>query len=149
MDIKSVSSSSVPSYQTGKNGTDSASGTKVASNSSESTAAISRKITEARTKQASDAADLQTRRVEQMGKLDKQREMQRDQLEKLVERMDEFVSTFNKGLSFRIDEQSGRNIVTVYEVKSGAVVRQIPNEEMLELSQQIADFHGGLMSTKV
>ncbi|WP_087021543.1 flagellar protein FlaG [Thaumasiovibrio subtropicus] len=149
MDIKSVSSSSVPSYQTGTQGTDSASGTKVAKDNSDNAAAVSRRLSEARTKQASDMADLQTRRVEQMDKLDKQRELQRDQLEQLVERMDEFVSTFNKGLSFRIDEQSGRNVVTVYEVKSGDVVRQIPNEEMLELSKQIAEFHGGLMSTKV
>ncbi|OOF16678.1 flagellar biosynthesis protein FlaG, partial [Salinivibrio sp. PR919] len=58
---------------------------------------------------------MQQRRVEQAERLNETREMQREQLEKLVERLDEFMSSFNKGLAFRLDEDTGRSIITVYE----------------------------------
>jgi len=75
--------------------------------------------------------------------------MQRQQLEKVVERLEEFVGTLNKGLAFRIDEESGRSIVTIYDKSSGAIVRQIPDEDILKLSRQIAPHSGGLVPTQV
>ena len=70
------------------------------------------------------------------------------QLEKLVSLLDEFVSTFNKGLSFRIDEQSGRSVVTVYEVKTGDVIRQIPEDHMLELIHKLSMHANGFIQEK-
>nr|WP_086941119.1 flagellar protein FlaG [Thaumasiovibrio occultus] len=155
MDIKSISSSAVSGYTS--TGTERASGTNVASNinhapghRADNAAALSRSLEQTRTQHAGDAAELHTQRVEQTSKLEQQQQVQREQLEAVVEQMEAFVSSLNKGLSFRIDEESGRSIVTVYEVTSGDIVRQIPNEEMLELSKRIAEYHhGGLMSTQV
>ncbi|MEL6115248.1 flagellar protein FlaG [Photobacterium sp. SP02] len=95
------------------------------------------------------AANTDVRRVEQSARLEEQQQLHRQQLEKLVESIEDFVGSMNKGLAFRIDEESGRQVVTVYEKASGEVVRQIPDEDMLALSRQIATYTTGLLTTKV
>ena len=75
-----------------------------------------------------------------------------DQRAKVMEQMQEFVSSINKGLSFRFDEASGRDVVTIYEADTGDVIRQIPEEEMLEVLRRLArdsDHRSGLLMTKV
>ncbi|WP_337162783.1 flagellar protein FlaG [Vibrio fluvialis] len=61
-----------------------------------------------------------------------------EQRAKMVERMNDFVTSINKGLAFRVDEESGREVVTIYEAKTGDIIRQIPEEEMLEVLRRLA-----------
>jgi flagellar protein FlaG len=122
------------------------SGTKIASNKSAS--GSQPEITNQQ-KTTANVEKLSRNRVDQAQGLQESRQRQQQQLELLVERLDAFVSTFNKGLSFRLDEESGRSIVTVYEVSTGDVIRQIPEKEMLELAQQITHHAGGLVAEKV
>ncbi|WP_434356335.1 flagellar protein FlaG [Parasalinivibrio latis] len=75
--------------------------------------------------------------------------LKRDQLEKMMEHLDEFVSSFNKGLAFKLDEDTGRSIITVYEKRSGQVIRQIPEEEVLELAKQLSGHASGLVTETV
>lgn len=100
-------------------------------------------------KMAQDVEKLSQNRVDQASSLKESRQSQKQQLEMLVERLDTFVSTFNKGLSFRLDDESGKNIITVYEVSSGDVIRQIPEKEMLDLAEQLSLHAGGLVVEKV
>ncbi|SIN75393.1 flagellar protein FlaG [Salinivibrio sp. ES.052] len=92
---------------------------------------------------------MQQRRVEQSQRIEDNRQLQRKQLERLVERLDEFMSDFNKGLAFRLDEDTGRSIVTVYEMNSGDIIRQIPEQEMLELAKQLSQHARGLVREQV
>lgn len=50
-----------------------------------------------------------------------------------------FVQKLGRDLDFRRDEQLGKNIVTVRDEKTRELVRQIPAEEILAMSRQIAD----------
>jgi len=71
---------------------------------------------------------------------------------KIAERLNEFVDSFNKGLAFRLDEESGRDVVTIYEASTGNVIRQIPDEEMLEVLRRLEQGQSsasGLLLTKV
>ena len=70
----------------------------------------------------------------------------------MVEQVSDFVKSINKGLSFRMDEESGRDLVTVYEASTGDIIRQIPEEEMLEVLRRLSrqqDHKSGLLSAKV
>jgi len=92
--------------------------------------------------------------VEATIELVKQREkLNKQERETMVEQMNEFISSINKGLSFRVDEQSGRDVVTIYEASTGDIIRQIPEEEMLEvlrrLRDQAARYSSGLVIDKV
>lgn len=136
MDISSVSTSSLPMPN-------SQSGTKVASKN-ESVSSLSNGKPP-----VAQSAQKEIQKLEAV-QAAQQQEAKRDrELEQLAEKLSEFVSTFNKGLSFRVDEQSGRNVVTVFEMSTGDVIRQIPDEEMLELVRQLAAHSSGLVAEKV
>ena len=144
MDVKPIASSSLPVQSSN-------SGTKFASSStgSQGLPPSVDNVNQGHIQQSSDKGQTDIRRVEQTASAEKQNEMQRQQLEKVVERLEEFVGTLNKGLAFRIDEESGRSIVTIYDKSSGEIVRQIPDEDILTLSRQIASHSGGLVTTQV
>lgn len=151
MDVKSVSTSSLPS-RSPENGTHSSVGTSIANKSKSQSQAIP--VPDAtpgsHITTSSDSGKSDVRRVEQSANAEQQHQLQREQLEKVVARIEEFVgTTLNKGLAFRIDEESGKNVVTIYDKRTGEVVRQIPDEEMLSLSRQLAHHSGGLVTTKV
>lgn len=50
-----------------------------------------------------------------------------------------------------MDEESGRDVVTIYEAKTGDVIRQIPDEEMLVVLRRLAEHtaNSGLLTEKV
>lgn len=62
-----------------------------------------------------------------------------DQLESAVELTNKAMEVSNFGLQFRIHEHSGRVQVKVVDSATKEVIREIPPEQMLEISAQIAD----------
>ena len=58
-------------------------------------------------------------------------------IEKTVEQISEFVNANARGLRFRVDDASGRTIVTVLNPNSGEVIRQIPTEEFLHYAAEL------------
>lgn len=71
-----------------------------------------------------------------------------DQLEEMAGQMESFIGTFNRGLKFRVDDDSGRQVVTVIDNTSGDIIRQIPSEELLDVITRLAEASGGLIDTK-
>ncbi len=55
-------------------------------------------------------------------------------LQKAVQQIQDFLSSSKRQLQFRIDDLSGRTVITVINPKSGEIVRQIPDEEVLRLA---------------
>jgi len=54
-------------------------------------------------------------------------------LSEAVSRMSDYVQNIRRGLEFTIDEELDRTVITVYDVESEEVIRQIPSEEFLEM----------------
>ncbi|MGS0824751.1 flagellar protein FlaG [Shewanella sp. 0m-8] len=69
-------------------------------------------------------------------------------IHEVANELNDMMSLMRKGLAFKVDEQSGQNIVRVLDVDSGDVIRQIPNEEALELAQKLAEVAGSLLKTE-
>jgi len=88
-----------------------------------------------------------TKSVEEI--VEKRIALNRKELETMVKEMDHFVNSINRGLAFRIDEESGRNVVTIYEASTGDIIRQIPDEEMLDILKRLATHSSGLVEEKV
>jgi len=80
-------------------------------------------------------------------------EINEQERERVVEHLNEFMSSINKNLSFRTDEESGQNIVSIFDVDTGELIRQIPDEELLEvlrrLRHQSSSYSSGLLIDKV
>jgi flagellar protein FlaG len=155
MEIPSYNLSNIQSYG-------SQSGIKFASTNSEAAIATEKSYaTSGQTDRTekSDRAEQEkkveksTDSVEAAVKLAKQREkINEEQRQEMMDRMEEFVSSINKNLSFRVDKESGRDVVTIYEASTGDVIRQIPEEEMLEVLRRLArdrEHHSGLVMTQV
>lgn len=92
--------------------------------------------------------------VEKVIEATKAREkLNREERERMVDQVNDFISSINKGLSFRVDEESGRDVVTIYEADTGDIIRQIPDEELLEilrrLREQTARYSSGLVNQTV
>ena len=60
-------------------------------------------------------------------------------IESAVAEISEFVQSQNRSLAFSIDESSQRSVVKVTDTDSGEVIRQIPSEEVLALSERIKE----------
>ncbi len=73
---------------------------------------------------------------------------QAEALAVVVEQLSEVMSIMNKGLAFSVDDDSGSAIVKVMDIDTGELIRQIPNDEALELAQKLLDVKGLLMRTE-
>ncbi|EEX91694.1 flagellar protein FlaG [Vibrio orientalis CIP 102891 = ATCC 33934] len=140
----------IPSYTSNVQPYGSESGTKIASKY-DGVQQVSSKKEQVSTTEISEKA---TQSVEKAIEASKEREkLNRAERERIVEEMNNFISSINKGLSFRVDEESGRDVVTIYEADTGDIIRQIPDEEMLEilrrLREQTARYSSGLFNQAV
>ena len=60
-------------------------------------------------------------------------------IETAVAEISDFVQAQNRQLSFTVDEDSNRAVVKVTDSESGEIIRQIPSEEVLALSERIKE----------
>ncbi|MDD0988894.1 MULTISPECIES: flagellar protein FlaG [Pseudomonas] len=76
------------------------------------------------------------------------REPRRDDLEKAVTDIREFVQAARRELDFSIDDSTGKVVVKVIATDSGEVIRQIPSETALKLAQSLTDASSLLFDMK-
>jgi flagellar protein FlaG len=66
-------------------------------------------------------------------------EVSAEQIETAVSQLTEILQTNNRQLSFSVDEGSNKQVVKVTDAVTGEVIRQIPSEEVLKLSERLQD----------
>ncbi|KPZ69916.1 flagellar protein FlaG [Shewanella sp. P1-14-1] len=76
------------------------------------------------------------------------KESNNQELAEVTDDLNDMASIMRKGLAFKVDDDSGKNVISVMDIDSGDVIRQIPNEEALELSKKLAEVAGILLSTE-
>ena len=62
--------------------------------------------------------------------------------------LEQFVRSIRRELEFRVDEASGRTIITVRNKETGEVVRQIPGEEVVALARALAEGRPTLLESE-
>jgi len=62
--------------------------------------------------------------------------------------IDSFVRDMGRSLDFRVDSSSGKQIVRVSNPDTGEVVRQIPNEEAVQIARSLNYLQSVLVSIK-
>ncbi len=70
------------------------------------------------------------------------------ELERLAESISRFVKSMNRDLTFSVHEASGQTVVTVLDGETKEVIRQIPSEEFLRMSEAIANGASVLIDTE-
>ncbi|PCI81632.1 MAG: flagellar biosynthesis protein FlaG [SAR86 cluster bacterium] len=61
------------------------------------------------------------------------------ELDQAVENVAVYVQNIARDINFSVDANTNTPVVTVTDQFSGEVIRQIPNEEMLEISKSLED----------
>jgi flagellar protein FlaG len=67
----------------------------------------------------------------------------------VMHQMQDHVQSIERDLNFRVDEESGRTVITVIDPETEEVVRQIPSEEVLNIMHHLRNGGGLLMEEKV
>ena len=70
-------------------------------------------------------------------------------IESVRRQIDTFLRSTNLALQFRVDDASGRMVVSVTDAETGEVIRQVPGEEALRMAERIDAQIGALLDEKV
>jgi len=79
----------------------------------------------------------------------KQQPLEREQLEKVAQQLQDFIGEMNRSLQFQVDEDSGRDVIKVLDKTTGDVIKQYPSEEVLSLVSKLSATVGLLIDQTV
>jgi flagellar protein FlaG len=86
---------------------------------------------------------------DKLQKSEKQEEAKgQESMADLVERLRSQVQNIQRDLSFSVDDSTGDVVVRVIDGESGKVVRQIPSEEILRLTERLDEMRSLMFETK-
>ncbi len=77
-----------------------------------------------------------------------QNEREPYQLSDAIQRLADFVSGAQTGITFTVDQASGEQVVRVMDKQSNEVIRQIPSEEAIQIAQALDKLQGLLVKDK-
>jgi|Laugresubdmm15sn_1035100.scaffolds.fasta_scaffold48743_1 flagellar protein FlaG len=66
----------------------------------------------------------------------------RENIHESIERLNQQLKANGRHLSFQMDEKIDRPIITVRNLETGEVVRQIPTEEIVRMAHSLEDIKG-------
>jgi len=67
-------------------------------------------------------------------------------IKEAVTAINDFMSQFQRSLSFSVDDEAGKTVIRVMDEASGDLIRQIPSEDFIKLTQQVAQMQSLLFS---
>ncbi|MCB0281012.1 MAG: flagellar protein FlaG [Calditrichae bacterium] len=70
-------------------------------------------------------------------------------LDKIIEHANKVAKTANKEINFQVNEQGEPPTIIVTDKQTGKVIRQIPSEEMMRLSDRMDEFIGLIFNGRV
>ncbi|QQX81756.1 flagellar protein FlaG [Shewanella sp. KX20019] len=103
--------------------------------------------------QSTNAQELAKLEEAEQAKKSDQAQESPEEMEEVAAKLSDMMAMLRKGLTFKVDDSLGTQVVSVLDIDTGELIRQIPNEEALELAiklhEKMAEMDGLLMSTQV
>jgi flagellar protein FlaG len=72
----------------------------------------------------------------------------RQELDKAVKAVNDFVGEVNSSLNFSVDDDTGQTVVKVIDIATKEVIKQFPSEEMLAIAKALDSIKGLLVQQK-
>jgi flagellar protein FlaG len=66
----------------------------------------------------------------------------RENIQEAIDRLNQQLKANGRDLSFQMDEEINRPIITVRNIETGEVVRQIPSEEIIRMAHTLEEGKG-------
>jgi flagellar protein FlaG len=70
-------------------------------------------------------------------------------IESVTRQIDTYLRSMNRSLQFRIDDATGRMVVTLRDAETGEVIRQVPGEDALRMAERIQSGLSMMLDEKV
>jgi len=70
----------------------------------------------------------------------------RDRMAAVAQQMRDYLRSNGRDLEFRVDADTHDMVITVREAASGKVIRQIPNEEALQMRRYLDEWSGTFLN---
>ena len=67
-----------------------------------------------------------------------------EELQKVVEQLNDHVQMIQRDLQFSVDDASGETVIRVVNSETAELVRQIPSEEVLQISRSLKEQVDGI-----
>jgi len=67
---------------------------------------------------------------------------QRERMQAVAQQLRDYLRSNGRDLEFRVDADTDAMVITVREAASGEVIRQIPNEEALQMRRYLDEWSG-------
>ena len=67
----------------------------------------------------------------------------------MAQQLQDFMGEMNRSLQFKVDEDSGRDVIKVLDKATGDVIKQYPSEEVLSLVSKLSETAGLLIDQTV
>ncbi|ALM83166.1 flagellar protein FlaG [Bordetella sp. N] len=68
-------------------------------------------------------------------------------IDKALDKLNEQMEAWSTEMSFSIDEDTQRVVVSIKDTKSGDTIKTIPSETVLQIAKMITDFQGSAIRT--
>lgn len=81
--------------------------------------------------------------------VDRMAAVSREALDEALERLNADSAAARRNLAFSVAEASGRVVITVLDAQSREVIREIPPEKLLAVSESLEELHGLLFEARV
>ena len=98
---------------------------------------------------AQNQQNLQQNQYKNNNQDEKAQPLEREQLEQMAQQLQDFMGEMNRSLQFKVDEDSGRDVIKVLDKNSGEVIKQYPSEEVLSLVSKLSESAGILIDQTV
>ena len=108
-----------------------------------------RAIDDVKQTEAQNQQKLQQNQYNNNNQDEKAQPLEREQLEQMAQQLQDFMGEMNRSLQFKVDEDSGRDVIKVLDKNSGEVIKQYPSEEVLSLVSKLSESAGILIDQTV
>jgi flagellar protein FlaG len=71
-----------------------------------------------------------------------------DRMQAVAQQLRDYLSSVGRDLEFRVDADTRQMVITVRESDTGAVIRQIPSPEALQMRRYLDEWSGTFLDTK-
>ncbi len=68
------------------------------------------------------------------------------EISEAVTEINDIIRNIQRDLSFNVDQDSGRTVISVIDSESGELIRQIPSEDLLAIATHLRDFQENTVS---
>ena len=108
-----------------------------------------RAVDDVKQTEAQNQQKLQQNQYKNNNQDEKSQPLEREQLEQMAQQLQDFMGEMNRSLQFKVDEDSGRDVIKVLDKNSGEVIKQYPSEEVLSLVSKLSESAGILIDQTV